>query len=64
MKEYLGTKKIEAEPQEKDGKEGYKVKYPDGYISWSPKNAFEKAYIEVDKLNYKDAIKMLNKAYN
>lgn len=34
---------------------GYKVKYEDGYISWSPKDVFEKAYkvadTPVDKLN-------------
>lgn len=28
--------------------EGYIVKYPDGYISWSPKEVFEKAYRELD----------------
>lgn len=27
---------------------GYIVKYPDGYTSWSPKEAFEKAYRELD----------------
>ena len=27
---------------------GYIVKYPDGYISWSPKDVFEKAYRELD----------------
>ena len=27
---------------------GYIVSYPDGYISWSPKEAFEKAYRELD----------------
>ena len=27
---------------------GYIVKYPDGYVSWSPKNVFEKAYRELD----------------
>jgi len=26
---------------------GYKVTYPDGYVSWSPKNVFETAYREV-----------------
>lgn len=26
---------------------GYKVVYPDGYVSWSPKDAFEQAYREV-----------------
>lgn len=28
-------------------REGYIVKYPDGYISWSPKEAFEEAYREL-----------------
>lgn len=28
--------------------EGYRVKYPDGYESWSPKEVFEKAYFKVD----------------
>ena len=27
--------------------EGYKVKYPDGYVSWSPKEVFEKAYLKI-----------------
>lgn len=27
-----------------DTDEGYLVKYEDGYLSWSPKNVFEKAY--------------------
>ena len=26
---------------------GYKVTYPDGYVSWSPKEVFETAYREV-----------------
>ena len=42
---YVGCKQVLAWEQEKDGKEGYAVKYPDGYISWSPKEVFEKAYI-------------------
>jgi hypothetical protein len=41
---YIGCKIIAAEPQVKDGKEGYKVIYPDNYISWSPKAVFEEAY--------------------
>ena len=48
MKNYIGVKIIKAEPEEKDGQEGYKVKYPDGYESWSPKDTFEKAYRELD----------------
>jgi hypothetical protein len=42
---YIGSKQIEAWPAMKDGAPGYAVKYPDGYISWSPKATFEKAYL-------------------
>lgn len=45
MLRYIGTKLIEAIPMQKDGKDGYKVVYPDGYISWSPADVFERAYL-------------------
>lgn len=48
MKNYIGVKIIKAEPEKKDGQEGYKVKYLDGYESWSPKDTFEQAYRELD----------------
>ena len=41
MKNYIGVKIVKAEPQEKDGRPGYKV-------SWSPKDVFEKAYRILD----------------
>jgi hypothetical protein len=44
MQAYIGSKIITAEPQEKDGQPGYKVVYPDNYVSWSPKAVFEEAY--------------------
>lgn len=42
---YFGCKQILAYEQEKDGKPGYGVRYPDGYTSWSPKDVFESAYL-------------------
>lgn len=42
---YIGVKQVLAWRQDKDGQEGYAVKYEDGYVSWSPKAAFEKAYL-------------------
>ena len=48
MKNYIGVKIVKAEPQEKNGHPGYRVKYPDGYESWSPKSVFEKAFRELD----------------
>lgn len=52
MKVYIGAKIIQAEPDVRfgdDGKfhKGYQVVYPDGYVSWSPKETFETAYREV-----------------
>ena len=74
MKQYIGTKLIEAVPAKRyedeheyaiieDGreptdaektvikgafscKEGYRVRYADGYESWSPKDVFERAYLK------------------
>lgn len=47
MEKYIGTKIVDAEPQEKDSIPGYKVVYENGYGSWSPKDVFEKAYLKV-----------------
>jgi len=60
MSNYIGTKRIKAIPMDsitfkkergitcegEENQEGYKVVYPDGYISWSPKRTFEKAYVK------------------
>jgi len=47
MDTYIGTKIICANPQVKNGIDGYKVVYPDGYVSWSPKDVFEEAYRKI-----------------
>lgn len=36
---------------EEPDRPGYKVVYPDGYESWSPKDVFEKAYMQVGDKN-------------
>ena len=56
---YYGTKLIEAWPEDKDGQEGYAVKYEDGYISWSPKEVFEKAYQPLTAMSFGHAIEAL-----
>lgn len=76
MKQYIGTKMIQAEPafrvstgdfnnvihpkiyavpEDRTGQtweDGYKVVYPDGYVSWSPKDVFEAAYRPTDGMNF------------
>ena len=60
MKKYICHKKVEARSMssneyaifmgkiiEGPDRSGYIVKYEDGYISWSPKKAFEEGYIEL-----------------
>ena len=40
-------------------REGYLVQYPDGYISWSPKEVFEEAYRENGQMNFGHALEFL-----
>lgn len=53
MQYYVGTKIVVAEPEEKDGRAGYKVFYPDGYVSWSPATTFDKANLPMGHLTDK-----------
>ena len=41
--------------------EGYKVRYPDGYESWSPKDVFNEAYRPTDCMNFGLAIEAMKK---
>ena len=59
VKNYISVKMVKAEPCKawKDfkghitGDEGYKIYYPDGYVSWCPKDIFESQYLELEKEN-------------
>lgn len=42
-------------------KEGYIVRYPDDYVSWSPKDVFEEAYRECDNMTFGLAIEAMKK---
>ena len=78
MKQYIGTKLIEAVPAIRKGGEvyektqpiprsmepeedGYKVRYPDGYESFSPKQVFEEAYRPTDGMSFGLAIEAAKK---
>jgi hypothetical protein len=50
--EYIGTKQITGWPADKDGIEGFAVKYADGYTSWSPKDVFEAAYLPIGHVTH------------
>lgn len=56
---YIGTKIVGAMPQQSNGADGYMVVYEDGYVSWSPKDVFEKAYRKTDAMTFGDALVML-----
>lgn len=77
MKQYIGTKIIQAKPMnrgeynkyrgweipadENPEDEGYLVKYKDGYESWYPKETFEEAYRESYGLTFGVALELLKK---
>lgn len=66
MEKYLGVKLVEAElakgynnklytassPDGVETQDGYKVVYEDGYVSWSPKDVFEKAYRKIKEFDF------------
>ncbi len=48
MKQFIGCKIVNAERAKgRDGRDGYKVVYSDGYESWSPKETFERSYLPI-----------------
>lgn len=53
---YYGTKLVVAWPQERDGREGYAVRYEDGYTSWSPQDVFEAAYQPTSAMSFGHAL--------
>ena len=77
MKTYIGTKVIQARPMkrgeyneyrgwtipadENPEDEGYLVKYPGGYESWSPADVFEEAYRENGRMNFGLALEAVKK---
>lgn len=77
MQQYIGTKIIDAEPafryngkvypktgpypKSMDLEDGYSVRYPDGYESWSPKDVFEEAYRPTDGMNFGLAVEAMKK---
>jgi hypothetical protein len=42
MKTYIGVKIVQAEPEARDGVQGYKVVYEEGWESWCPADVFER----------------------
>ena len=77
MDKYIGTKLVEAEPAVRafgqvytterpelrpgEYEDGYKVRYPDGYESWSPKDVFEDAYRPTNGMNFGLALEAAKK---
>lgn len=49
---HFGTKDVMAKREQKDGKSGFAVRYPDGYLSWSPEQAFTDAYRQNGQLSF------------
>ncbi len=70
IEKYGESSNSEFSIQNKDS-EGYKVVYEDGYVSWSPKEVFEKAYRPITNLTFglaveaaKQGFKIARKGWN
>jgi hypothetical protein len=60
---HIEQRKPEMLSSEQATQEGYKVVYPDDYISWSPKNVFEEAYRECDCMTFGLAVEAMKKGH-
>lgn len=78
MDRYIGTKIIHAErmdectflrtekgqdTSDRETRPGYRVVYPDGYVSWSPQNAFEEAYRKTGGMTFGLAVEAVKKGH-
>ena len=79
MKQYIGTKIVSVVPvvriagiiytydkpipRSMNREDGYKVVYPDGYVSFSPKKVFEEAYRPADDMSFGLAIEAAKKGH-
>lgn len=54
-----GRNSILTEKGESESDNGYHVRYPDGYESWSPKSAFDAAYRKSGNMTFGHAIELL-----
>lgn len=59
VSETKGGEALEKLKADRENRIGYKVVYEDGYVSWSPKTVFEKAYRRIDNLTFGLAIEAL-----
>lgn len=63
MQKFIGTKIVSAFPDTKDGKPGYCVTYADGYVSWSPEDAFIEAYRPTNGVPFGRAVEAMKKGF-
>ncbi|MDR3561249.1 MAG: DUF2829 domain-containing protein [Negativicutes bacterium] len=75
MERHIGVKIIHAEPMtaaerktyfpnikpSTEEEDGYKVVYPDGYESWSPKSVFDEAYRKTEAMTFGLAVEAMRK---
>jgi hypothetical protein len=56
MQKYIAVKVVQAEPESRDGKEGFKVVYEEGYESWCPRDVFLKHNRTTDAIPFSHAL--------
>lgn len=77
MSKYVGIKQVDAVPMavaatpqypsmdgHPEGTEGYEVTYPDGYVSWSPKDVFDAAYKPTTSMSFPEALYMMKQGHS
>lgn len=58
-KDAYSTKRVSAQPETRDGVEGFALTYQDGYKSWCPKAVFERDYQPTTAMSFGHALHAL-----
>jgi hypothetical protein len=53
------TKRVTVWPEERNGEAGYAIKYQDGYLSWCPKEVYERDYQPINAMSFGHAVHAL-----
>lgn len=64
MTHYVSLKITECTPEQKDGVDGFRVTYQDGYVSWCPATTHERDFVALGWLHHCDPIQRRTMAFS
>jgi hypothetical protein len=64
MQKFIGVKLIDAVAVRRDDTDGYKVRYSNGYESWTPASSFQPSHMPVDQMSFGRAFEAMRMGFH